>query len=945
MADITTGTKLYNLLTTRDFENFKALDSKTSKPPVNNQGQEDISKSNMFVFDWNSSSRKSYGTVVVLLGADKNLQVFFGDNLGKSMEGNDKQEWFDFLYQLKNFATRNFLEFASDNLNKLRYSLQGQSQVNESLFESWVGTRTVSYSGSPTEARLMIKHNRTLGEGDARHRYVESLYIETAEGERFKLPFTKLNGGRAMVEHVRQGGKPYDLRGQHITSMVEEINVLSRFRRANHGKIFEGDTEQLVTETNAYYENISRVLKGLSSSRGYGQYFESWNPNEVTDQELVIEDIKNLFVTQNIDSRIEAALPVLARIQQQGTAMKEANIFEQWIDKLEEGTWALPETPEQKEKLAMLLSKELIVGADATNATEQLYDLVGDDELFDILSNLAQRDADANAWDDSAVMNRLYELAEMDPDLAEVLDVLHQQSAPVSDEENLDEYQINDLGEGLLDTIASKLGHGSDEDMLADLQRKAGLPVTGKKPGDESNAPAHDEHEVDEDGRIITGPHGMMDIEKTPTGMKVSRKNWSDQGGGNGVDPKFHLPSNKGHWSDYDNGDYNDEHEVDETLGYSQDPEQAKWYHEGRKAYKFGTTGNLIQDIAKKHGVPAEWLKAFHAGYQDQEGWGKGDTTEDQLDEFDIDTLNQLASHPMAAPLVSAGGAAIGAALGKGIHKGMQKASDWYNNRQDKKELAQQQGVAEVQLTPQWQDDPEHLEYRKKQADISRNTGLAVGDLVTLKDRPGFEGKIVRDWGGGDFTISGSGGGMSQSNNHRANARNIQKLQGVAEEINSLRRAAGLKENVTLDENGQTLQHILNTFKRDVKDFKATGALSDHLYDALFDYYAPDMPYGVAKARTGDPSQWIADRFGADIGMLNFGSNSPSVNHEETESVGDYAEEVTPEAIAPVLECNMSPFGSQCPVHGIEECVTAGLMEETAEKFDLDRLKALANIR
>ena len=730
MADITTGTKLYNLLTTRDFENFKALDSKTSKPPVNNQGQEDISKSNMFVFDWNSSSRKSYGTVVVLLGADKNLQVFFGDNLGKSMEGNDKQEWFDFLYQLKNFATRNFLEFSSDNLNRLRYSLQGQSQVNESLFESWVGTRTVSYSGSPTEARLMIKHNRTLGEGDARHRYVESLYIETAEGERFKLPFTKLNGGRAMVEHVRQGGKPYDLRGQHITSMVEEINVLSRFRRANHGKIFEGDTEQLVTETNAYYENISRVLKGLSSSRGYGQYFESWNPNEVTDQELVIEDIKNLFVTQNIDSRIEAALPVLARIQQQGTAMKEANIFEQWIDKLEEGTWALPETPEQKEKLAMLLSNELIVGADATNATEQLYDLIGDDKLFDLLNNLADEDANANAWADPAVVHRLRELAELDSNLAEVLDNIDISASSDEQEPAPDDTEVD---EGLLDAIASKLGHGSDEDMLADLQRKAGLPVTGKKPGDESNAPAHDEHEVDEDGRIITGPHGMMDIEKTPTGMKVSRKNWSDQGGGNGVDPKFHLPSNKGHWSDYDNGDYNDEHEVDE--------------------------------------------------------------------------------------------------------------------------------------------------------------------------------------------------------------------QGVAEEMNLLRRAAGLKENVTLDENGQTLQHILTTFKRDIKDFKATGALSDHLYDALFDYYAPDMPYGVAKARTGDPDQWIADRFGADIGMLNFGSNSPSVNHEETESVGDYAEEVTPEAIAPVLECNMSPFGSQCPVHGIEECVTAGLMEETAEKFDLDRLKALANIR
>ncbi len=77
--------------------------------------------------------------------------------------------------------------------------------------------------------------------------------------------------------------------------------------------------------------------------------------------------------------------------------------------------------------------------------------------------------------------------------------------------------------------------------------------------------------------------------------------------------------------------------------------------------------------------------------------------------------------------------------------------------------------------------DPEHAEYLKRQADVSRSTGLAVGDRVTLKDRPGFEGEIVHDWGGGDFTISGSGGGMSQSKNHRANARLIQKIQGVAE--------------------------------------------------------------------------------------------------------------------------------------------------------------------
>ncbi|NBQ47104.1 MAG: hypothetical protein EBU33_01415, partial [Sphingobacteriia bacterium] len=65
-----------------------------------------------------------------------------------------------------------------------------------------------------------------------------------------------------------------------------------------------------------------------------------------------------------------------------------------------------------------------------------------------------------------------------------------------------------------------------------------------------------------------------------------------------------------------------------EGLGYSQDPAQAKWYHEGRMAFKGGTTGNTIQGIAKKHGCPSEWIDAFHAGYQDQEGFSKDSVAE-----------------------------------------------------------------------------------------------------------------------------------------------------------------------------------------------------------------------------------------------------------------------------------------------------------------------------
>jgi len=75
----------------------------------------------------------------------------------------------------------------------------------------------------------------------------------------------------------------------------------------------------------------------------------------------------------------------------------------------------LPETPEQQQRLEDLMSKELIVGPDATNATSQLDDLVGDDILFDHLSDLASRDASANIWDDSDVQARLAELGIQTP--------------------------------------------------------------------------------------------------------------------------------------------------------------------------------------------------------------------------------------------------------------------------------------------------------------------------------------------------------------------------------------------------------------------------------------------------------------------------------------------------------------------------------------------------
>ena len=409
MAANSPGQQLNDLLVTRNFDP-EALSAKTGKPPLDAQGAPDPEAADMFTFDWVADSGKNYGTVVCLLGADNNFEVYFGDNLGRGMEFDDKADWYEFLDQLRNFAKRNLLRYDLQNLRRLKYTMAGMAAIKEGLFEGYYGNKKISYAGEPTQARLRIKHNRTLGENDARFRYVESLFIETVAGEVFKMPFKKLAGGRAMLEHVRHGGTPYDARGQHIVEMVEQINVLSQFRRAHQGRVFEGAAGELVAETTEYLNRLRHNLKAVSNDRGYTQYFESWSPADVSESDLIVEDLKSLFVETRIDPRIEQALPMLARIQKEAQAMKEAEIFESWANRIVEGTWALPETPEQQDELKQLMSQPLPVGADGMNATEQLYGLIGDDVLFDIIGDIAEENPDANCWEDSRVQDRLEEL-------------------------------------------------------------------------------------------------------------------------------------------------------------------------------------------------------------------------------------------------------------------------------------------------------------------------------------------------------------------------------------------------------------------------------------------------------------------------------------------------------------------------------------------------------
>ena len=385
----TASQQIYDLLVTKDFDP-KSLDS-MGKPTVN------PSEADLFSFNF-SSNGNEYGTVVVLVNGDNDLEVYYGDNLGKGMDPGDKGDWYDFLAMLRQTAKRNLLTFSLNNMNKLKYQMASMANISESLImEAWKAQgKSKSYSNQPGKAKVVIQHSRAIGEGEQRFRNIAALFVENAQGERFRMPFESIAGAKAMARHVSEGGTPYDAFGQYISETMNEIATLGKFVRASRSNQFAQNEQALgiVEDAVKHYADLKRKAKKMIGKRGYKEIFSAYDPAETTELDETIESVREVFVNSSIDNRIEEALPILAKIKE--NTMREADVFENWTNQVMEGTWALPETEEDMAKLRELMSKPLPCGPDGEYASEQLYSLIGDDELFDNIGELADKDPDAD---------------------------------------------------------------------------------------------------------------------------------------------------------------------------------------------------------------------------------------------------------------------------------------------------------------------------------------------------------------------------------------------------------------------------------------------------------------------------------------------------------------------------------------------------------------------
>ncbi len=263
----------------------------------------------------------------------------------------------DTLYLVKKLANQSIIEYTLKSYTKeiepKDFDYQAQkvrdmNKVNEAIGQAYGSTKS-SYQKLES-ARLIIKHNKPVNEEQrgSRSRNISAIYIENAEGERYKFPSNNLAGGRAMLRHVKEGGTPYDDFGKHIVEQCIELKKLKEFKRySDRNNLVNEDTTEIVEAVNSRIANIRETLHKLKGSKTYSNALEAFSTSDEKLDEDDFSDIKDKFTVSYFDENVEGALPYVQAL------VKEMNFIREQRSAVEEAISNLVSFVESKDAFGL----------------------------------------------------------------------------------------------------------------------------------------------------------------------------------------------------------------------------------------------------------------------------------------------------------------------------------------------------------------------------------------------------------------------------------------------------------------------------------------------------------------------------------------------------------------------------------------------------------------
>jgi hypothetical protein len=292
MKDLTTtSTDLFNKIRSR-FSDIKIGDE---------QGAITTDPSTARFFDFNYKvSGNELGRINIKLD-EKSLVLIYNESMLDGYEQQVRENWYNFLREIRQFARRNLLTFdtrdiTKSNLEKRDYEYLSKNTGENRMSESKLfGTSKTSYQDIG-QAKIIVKHSQPVNYNvpAGRTQHIDAIYIESANGERFRYPFKHLHGARAMAVHVSNGGNAYDHMGSYISGLSEELSKLRQFKSYTQrsGVMSEalGDITSKVIDR---IDLVKTEIANLQKQSYYESFAESFEPS--TSQE-VPEDMINQWV-------------------------------------------------------------------------------------------------------------------------------------------------------------------------------------------------------------------------------------------------------------------------------------------------------------------------------------------------------------------------------------------------------------------------------------------------------------------------------------------------------------------------------------------------------------------------------------------------------------------------------------------------------------------------
>ena len=283
-----------------------------------------------FDFDY-KEGEVNLGKVSISL-SENSVEIMYSDSFVSEQDEITKQNWYNFLKEIRQFSKKRLMTFDTRNINKSNldkrdYKFLAQNRGEETMSESKMyGTNRVSYQ-KVDGARIVVKHTESVNTelAGGRTRSIGKIYIESADGERFMYPFKHLSGARAMARHVAEGGKPFDEFGTHIVGLSEEMNKLRKF------KSYMGRSavmaESLAGYTSVVNDRIKLVKKTIESLQKPNYYAEAFGSFEVAVMEDVPADVKENWIDQltikQFNEELSDVFPYIYNLVSEATRAKE----------------------------------------------------------------------------------------------------------------------------------------------------------------------------------------------------------------------------------------------------------------------------------------------------------------------------------------------------------------------------------------------------------------------------------------------------------------------------------------------------------------------------------------------------------------------------------------------------------------------------------------------